>query len=267
MIKLAGLVLLGLMLSWGLKAANLFQFRKTAKLKLSWLQGKLTWDECAILLKKSIYYQNLSDRSKKLFEKRVADFLNTKTFIPRNLADFTQEMKLSIAATAIQVTYGLPSVSLAHFKYLLVYPDEYYSTITRNYHKGEVNPKLKAIVLSWKYFELGNAEQEGINLGLHEIAHALRLENRIRNGESGFFKEAIMERWDKLAFSERVLINSGQNSFFRDYGGTDNEEFFAVVVENYFERPGQLVRHNRELYFIMCSFLNQNPLLMTNELA
>ena len=93
-------------------------------------------------------------------------------------------MTAMIASSAIQLTFGLPKINLKHFERILIYPDEYYSTINKQYHKGEVNPRLKAIVVSWKAFVAGYADpHDGINLGLHEMAHALKLENIIKNGE------------------------------------------------------------------------------------
>ena len=134
------------------------------------------------------FYNKLELRKKKEFERKVQYFIHMKEFIPRQLDFVTDEMKVLISACAVQLTFGYPKVFLSHFKRILIYPDAYYSTINNSFHKGEVNPRLQAIVLSWKSFVQGYLDQnDGINLGLHEMAHAMRLENMIFNNEVDFF--------------------------------------------------------------------------------
>ena len=80
-----------------------------------------------------------------------------------------------MAASAIQVTFGFPSVYLNRFEKVIMYPDAYHSTITGAYHQGEVN-SAGIIVLSWKNLLQGYLHPyDGRNLGLHEMAHALKI--------------------------------------------------------------------------------------------
>jgi len=119
------------------------------------------------LVKYSSFYNYLSEKDKISFEKRVQKFIDLKQFTPRaGIKEVTPEMKAMIAATAIQLTFGYPNVYFKHFKRILIYPDNYYSTITRAYHKGEVNIR-GIIVLSWKSFHDGFINPtDGINLDL-----------------------------------------------------------------------------------------------------
>ncbi len=214
-----------------------------------------------VLEQYSDFYQMLPPKKKKLFEGRVQHFINIKEFIPRRIQKVTEEMKALIAASAIQITFGLPKIYLSHFKRILIYPDDYYSTINKVYHKGEVNPRAKLIVLSWRHFVDGYIDKtDGINLGLHEMAHALRLENYIMNDEYQFFNESDLDLWNFLARKEIKAIRSGEVSMFREYGATDEEEFFAVVIENFFERPRMFSDYCPDLYYATVKLLNQNPL-------
>jgi MtfA peptidase len=205
------------------------------------------------------YYQRLPPASKKRFEKKVNQFIRTKAFIPRNMSMVTDEMKALIASAAVQLTFGLPSVSLRHFNKIIVYPDDYYSVINRRYHRGEVNPRLKAIVVSWRAFVEGYAEpHNGINLGLHEMAHALKLENIIQNGEHHFFNLAEYKSWLTLAGDEIDKIKRGEDSLFREYAAVDEDEFFATGMEVYFEQPHRLFDYNPELYKTLSNLLHQD---------
>ena len=185
--------------------------------------------------------------------------------IPRGgLKQTTREMQLLIGATAVMVTFGFRGVSLKHFKKILIYPDNYFSTINQQYHQGEVNPKLGIIVLSWRNFAEGFLyPTDGVNLGIHEIAHALKLENQIHyNRESNFFNPDRWETYAQLAAMEIRKIQSGELSIFRPSAGKNSHEFFAVALETFFEKSAELKEYNPEFYQALVFLLKQDPLVL-----
>lgn len=207
------------------------------------------------------YYKKLSPADKVIFEKRVQKFIGQKQFIARGgLNSVTDEMKALIAGAAVQLTFGHPTVYFAHFKRILIYPDDYYSQISKRRHKGEVNVG-GIIVLSWKNFVDGYIDDEdGRNLGLHEMAHALRLENAIRNDQYGFLDQKLLNVWTDLCYREIEKMNDGESLFFRNYASIDSQEFFAVAVEYFFEKPKEFREWNTALYDTLAKILNQDPL-------
>lgn len=213
-----------------------------------------------ILQKYFPYYRSLSSSNRGKFERKVCNFLYSKRFIPRNIDEVTIEARVLIAASAVQLTFGLPDIYLQHFDKILVYPNEYYSSITKQYHKGEVNPRFGLIVLSWNNFVEGYVKpHSSLNLGLHEMAHALRLENIIRNEEYKFFDEGLVQTFDEYA---RAICNNLQDygHFFRPYACTNHHEFFSVAIENFFERSELFKMNIPELYNILTRLLGQDPL-------
>lgn len=212
-----------------------------------------------ILQKYSRYYQTLHPHDKGRFERKVCNFLYSKRFIPRNMPEVTIEAKVLIAASAVQLTFGLPNIYLQHFDKILLYPTAYYSSITKKYHKGEVNPRFGIIVLSWNHFADGYVNAGAVNLGLHEMAHALRLENIIRNEEYRFFDERLIKGFDDFARSICRDLQTHAN-FFRPYACTDEHEFFSVAIENFFERSELFKRQIPDLYVILTRLLGQDPL-------
>lgn len=208
------------------------------------------------------YYNELAINHQNEFKSRVAYFLKTKRFFwrARDGREITDEMRVLIAAAAVKLTFGFPKLAFLHFNTILVYPHDYYSRITRKYHLGEVNPR-GFIVLSWRHFLHGMQDtNDGRHLGLHEMAHALMLENGIRNGEYNFLSRKWLRALDREAEREMRKIRNGQVDFFRRYAGVNAHEFFAVAVENYFERPAQFKLYNPKLYNIMRHLLLQDPL-------
>jgi Mlc titration factor MtfA (ptsG expression regulator) len=214
-----------------------------------------------ILQKYFGYYNRLNAQQQHAFEQKLLYFIMSKKFIPRQFRPVTDEMKVMIGACAVQLTFGLPRVYLQHFDKILIYPTDYYSSISKRFHKGEVNPAFGAIVLSWKSFVDGYIySNDSVNLGLHEMAHALRLENIIHNDEYNFFDDALVEQFEAYA---RQLCNlpSSEDTFLRAYACANPHEFFAVAVENFFERPNEFKNALPEVYAILAKLLNQDPIL------
>ncbi|MFD3000718.1 zinc-dependent peptidase [Pontibacter toksunensis] len=206
------------------------------------------------------YYASLPPHLQRKFEKRVANFLLRKTFIARgNNFEVTLAMQVHVAAAAVQLTFGLEPVYLSHFSKVLLYPDRYYSTISKRYHCGEVNTH-GYIVLSWKDFEAGYRQHtDGFNLGLHEMAHALHLENIIQNNEHNFLDQQHLLQWNRLATQEMQLRQKSADGFLRLQACHDEHEFFAVSVESFFERPHEFSNHHPKLYQALTALLQQDP--------
>jgi len=215
-----------------------------------------------ILDKYCAYYKLLSVPDKRRFEKRVQGFMYAKRFISRGVGKITDEMRVLISASAVQLTFGLTEIYLSNFNKILVYPDSYYSHITRRYHLGEVNPRAGIIILSWKSFIEGYADlTDSLNVGVHEMAHAIHFENRIMNEEYDFLDYELMELLDKITKREiqRIRYN-GNSHFLREYAGTNAYEFFAVSLEHFFEQPVQFRNAIPDLYALLVRLLNQDPI-------
>ena len=214
-----------------------------------------------------LYYLSLPQHLKHDFENRVANFLLQKQFIPRgNGFEITLDMKVPIAASAVQLTFGLAPVYFSHFKRILVYPDRYYSTIFKRFHCGEVSMR-GIIVLSWRDFAAGYSNSsDGFNLGLHEMAHALHLENAIRNEEYSFLDRQHLQHWHQVASQEMQKVQQQTNGFLRLQAGSDEHEFFAVCVESFFERPHPFQLAHPRLYQALSQLLQQDPARKTFRL-
>lgn len=220
----------------------------------------LTSQRKSILKKYFFYYNRLSSADKKRFENRVNRFLHSKKFIGRGV-EITEDMKVLISATAVKLSFGLPMIYLSNFYKILVFPDAYYSGINRQYHQGEVNPRLGIIMLSWKNFVDGYSNpSDGRNLAIHEMAHALHFENKIRNDEYGFLDEYLISSWDDLMREEIVRVKNDPDHLFRPYAATNEYEFFAVSMEYFFEKPKEYLKRLPQLFEVKKRMLRQNPI-------
>ncbi|MCW3105361.1 MAG: hypothetical protein JWO09_3801 [Bacteroidetes bacterium] len=211
-----------------------------------------------ILSSKFAYYQKLDSWGKARFMRRLHRFIENKDFIGSGGIILTDEMIVLISACAIQLTFGLKEYKLNHFSKIFVYPKAFYSKVSKQYHKGETN-LAGAIVLSWSHFLEGYSKpNDKINLGLHEMAHALRFD-KFKSDEYDRFFNRYYDKWQVVAKGEFQKTREG-DTFFREYGGTNVNEFFAVCVESYFEAPAEFKRLHPGIYAHMRILLNQDPL-------
>lgn len=109
----------------------------------------------SILQSSFSFYKNLTEKEKRYFEHRVSLFIKDKDFIGRGANKITDEMKVLISATAVMLTFGFRDFYIGIISKIVVYPNKFYSNTNQKYHKGEFNPKLKALVLSWEDFKKG----------------------------------------------------------------------------------------------------------------
>ncbi len=210
------------------------------------------------LNKNNVYYKSLPEHAKIKFLFRLERLIKDKHFSGREGLEVTEEMKILISAAAVQLTFGLEYYLIDYFDKIIVYPDIYESTITKEYHRGETQSG-GVIVLSWKYFVEGYAiYDDKMNLGLHELAHALDLSRVLDNTDQSFF--LLFNNWNLLVKDEIEKINSGENNFLRKYAGTNQREFFAVCVEYFFEAPDLFYKELPVIYKRLCNLLKQNPL-------
>lgn len=212
-----------------------------------------------------VVYNLLEAKGRKLFENRVCRFIKMKDFRAGGKAmKITDQMRVMVASAAIQITYGYPGVYFDHFQTIILYPDEYYSTITGHYHAGEVNA-AGAIVLSWRNLMTGFSNlKDGQNLALHEMAHALQLTNIVNNTEYDFIDWDILRAFEKLAHTEMWKIENNEQTFFRSYAAANQHEFFSVAVECFFEQPQEFREYNFEMYNLLTRILKID-LLNFNE--
>lgn len=212
----------------------------------------------------NVYHKKLTPEERKRFEWRVYYFITSteiefRQFKSSQLINYNSA-KYLIASCATQLSLFLPDDCYDAFHKIVIYPDKYYSPITGNYHKGETNPAAGYIILSWNSLNSGFANNsDGINLLMHELAHALWLENKLFNYRT--FEIEALEAYEVMAAVTRADWQaSGQEHFFRRYALANEEEFFAVAVENFFERPVQFSAALPDLYTTLVNLFKQDPI-------
>lgn len=204
------------------------------------------------------YYNNLPRSGKIRFLKRVHYFKSSKTFHYTNM-EAKPEIPVLVSAAAVQLTFGLRSYQLPFFKNIYILPDAYQTKEFNELVIGHVS--VKGIYIAWKYFLEGfKNDKDGVNTAIHEMAHALRHQNQLK--EFGIDKEFHTDFAQYTRQYGPVLIEAilHRRSFLRSYAFTNFEEFWAVGVEAFFELPFELKKYLPKVYGALCELLNQDPL-------
>jgi len=223
-------------------------FNKPMYLYFYPIPKKLDSSQKFIVHKEFSFYRRLTDKRKIYFEHRVKAFLQNYQFIGNDI-EITSEMKIIIAGTYVTLTFGMRHYLVERFDKIVIYPSKYFSQINQEYHKGEYNPMMKAVVFSWEDFILGHqTSNDNVNLGLHEFSHVLHFHSMKSNDPSASiffdeFNEIAKHYSDESLFA--ILISKG---YFREYAYENQFEFLAVVLEHFFESPEVFKKEFPELY-------------------
>jgi len=212
------------------------------------------------------FYNNLSIIDKRYFEHRVLKFIKSHNFIGRRDLVVTKKMEILIASTAVMLTFGMRSYQFSQFDNIVIYPKKYLSRVTKRRHFGETNPRLRTIVFAWDNFLEGvEVENNNLNLGLHELAHALHF-SMLR--EKSFTSILFLEHFNILLEEmkdielQRKIIASG---YLRSYAFKNKFEFLSVLVEHFFETPYEFNEKLPEIYEAVKLMLNLDTLKMASK--
>lgn len=222
---------------------------------------KMQDEQKKILQENFKFYKGLSLKRQRIFEHRVKRFIDHHEFIGKEDLVITQKMLLLIAGTAIMLSFGFKHYLYALFTTILVYPEDYYSSITHKQHKGETNPAYGVVVFSWEDFKAGLAiENDNIHLGLHEFTHALHFSFEFKKSQEG---RRFLTNFQKILYYlkdrsvQRKLIDTG---YIRSYAFENQYEFLAVLVEHFFETPEQFKKELPTIFGLMLEVLQLNKL-------
>jgi len=185
--------------------------------------------------------------------------MSKKVFIIKDDEGF-KEMPVLTSAAAVQLTFGLKQYHLPFYKYIRIYPEEYFSdhaffTVLAG------NVQQNIISVAWNHLLEGYTNfEDGSNVGLHEMSHALYIQKMII--EEGYAKKFCRNyKWLEAQCSEAYKIEvNGEKHLYSDYAGTNLQEFWAESIELFFEKPVELKINHPKVFEAMKLLLNQDPL-------
>ena len=175
--------------------------------------------------------------------------------------EVTDAIKVDVAAGAALLLHGRPEWELPARQTVLLYPDRFdadylpadSATFDGMAHqRGPIILSAPAIDESWASVD------DGHNVVLHELAHLLDYEDEFADGVPSLIHPDSAVAWRDLVEKEIRRVKIGR-SVLRRYAAKSPAEFFAVSVENFFERPDLLAERHPELFAALEALFGLDP--------
>jgi len=221
------------------------------------------WEE--ILQREVVFFRALNAEDRQRFRREVQLFLGEKRITGIKLELDTTTLVLT-AASAIIPIFGFPEWEWDQISEILIYPDRFDNEFA--FESGDQRHTLgmvgnggmnRLMILSQPDLLRGfRNSRDKLNVGFHEFAHLLDKADGTIDGLPmvGLESEAIGP-WIELVRRKMEEIERGKSDI-SPYGLTNEAEFFAVVTEYFFERPGVMERKHPQLYAMLSHVFNQS---------
>ncbi|AXI47344.1 hypothetical protein C1J03_15800 [Sulfitobacter sp. SK012] len=205
-------------------------------------------------------------------EGKINLFLEQIEFVGCNGLEISEEMQLSIAAQACLLVVN-NDAWYSNLHSILIYPSAFksrqaeqrgYVTTEREIVRTGESWSRGPVVLSWAHSKQGaSAPHDGHNVVFHEFAHQIDDLSGRTNGIPVLNRDQSVKDWGHVfaeAFERHVKqVHAGRSTLIDAYGAQGMEEFFAVVVEVFFERPAELKRRETEVYDQLATLFQLEP--------
>lgn len=203
-----------------------------------------------------MYYKHLGEAGRVRFVDRLNNFMEKVDFVGVEGMQLKTAHRVLIAASCVQLTFGIRDFVSSFTGYVTVFPAKFYSKWLNKWLYG-LTIGNGNVFFAWNAFMKGNEiKDDNLNLGLHEMSHLLLLAHESGEGVSDLRFSFYFEHFELLY---DYMKKEGLD-YLRAYGQTNQHEFFAVAVEAFFESPDEMRQKMPITFNLLCALLNQNPL-------
>ena len=218
----------------------------------------------AILRKRVRYYRELPKPERRRFERRVLGFLDDVTIVGAGLEP-TDTDRLLVAASAEIPLFGFPDWRYPNLDEVILHGGSFARDFDPEAADADIlglvgNRELsRAMVLSRAALHRGFGRHTEHNVGIHEFAHLLDMQDGAADGApEQYLDDGAVGPWMRLVHREMAAVRAG-DSDLDAYAATNEAEFFAVAAEYFFSRPSDLERDHPELFFQLEQIFRQDP--------
>lgn len=225
------------------------------------------WDQYQPILKTKVsFYMKLNNTDKKVFEKRMQQFLAEVKIT--GVGTVVEPIDIVfVAASAIIPIFAFNNWQYNNLNEVLLYPHSFNEQF--NMEGGQEMPVLgmvgngamqQVMVLSQPALREGftnNSDKN--NTGIHEFVHLIDKTDGAVDGvpENLLDKQYILPWIDLMHKNIKEIL--ADKSDINPYGATNKAEFFAVISEYFFERPDLLQHKHPDLYQLLEQVFKQDP--------
>jgi hypothetical protein len=209
------------------------------------------------------FYRRLDERGRRRFEDDVRFFLAEQRISGLRGAPADDRVEVLVASSAAILSHGLPEWEWPNLRDIVIYPgafdDDY--RIGHDKHIIGMVHHQGPIVFSERDLKHGYCvSRDGLNVGLHELAHVMDLGDGRADGIPDGMEWAATAPWVQVMADRLGGLRSRRGPrALRSYAGKNEAEFFAVAVEAFFEQPEKLLARDPELYEMLSAYFRQDP--------
>ena len=202
------------------------------------------------------FYRSFTAAEAARFEEKLIVFARTKHFFGAASFAVDDRVRVVVAAAAARLVMNMPGQHYQRLSDVVIYAGDYRhpghdaDTVVfgEAHHHGTV-------VLSWDAVVAGlKNPADGQDTAAHEFAHVLDIADGSFDGTPPLKSFAAYAPWARVMADEFLGLRRGgargnrARKVLRQYGATNEAEFFAVATEAFFEKPEQLEKRHPELY-------------------
>ena len=210
------------------------------------------------------FYRRFDEAERQRFETKLKVFVRTKAFAGAGGMVIDDETKVVIGAAAARLVMNIPDEHYRRLHEVVVYPSHYKHKDRNGFVVfGEAfGPGV--VVLSFDAVMQGITDpHDGHDTATHEFAHALDAADGAFDGTPELASVAAYGPFATVmtkAFAHlRSRAGRRGRRLLRDYGATNEAEFFAVATETFFEKPQQMKKREPELYAVLSAYYGHDP--------
>lgn len=223
-----------------------------------------------VLRERVEFYRNLEPAGQERFRRNVQIFLGEKEIVGAGV-EIDDTIRALVAASAVIPIFGFPGWEYGMLQLVVVRPEPFEAHFRSA--PDDVDDPLYAcgmvgeggifsgtLVLSktdlLRDYRLAH---DGHNVGIHEFAHLIDQAGGQIDGMPVSLPGESRKPWAHMV--HRILSEGrrGLNADIPDYGFTNEQEFFAVISEYFFEKPHELQRRHPELFALLEQVFRQQP--------
>jgi MtfA peptidase len=208
------------------------------------------------------FFRTLSSELRQRFLEQLKVFVWEKEFIGANGFVITDEVRVVVGATAVQLVVHLGLGYYDRLREIIIYPGSFKLPERTGVVLGEAK-HWGQVILSWQAVLGGlNDPRDGHDTAAHEFAHALDRADGAFDGTPRLREYSHYRAWAAVMDAHFQALRQGRSherKVMDDYGALNEAEFFAVATESFFEKPRQMKERTPELYEELRRFYGWDP--------
>ena len=208
------------------------------------------------------FFEELGEEQRERFLEQLKIFAWEKDFVAAGGFEIDDEVRVVVSAAAVRLVLHLDVSYYDRLTEIIVYPEAFRRPGEGTWILGEAH-SWGTVVLAWKSVLLGLANQEdGHDTAAHEFAHVLDRAGGAFDGTPELRAHAHYRPWAQVMSRNYLSLRRGgrrARKVLRQYGATNEAEFFAVATEAFFEKPEQMRKHTPQLYEELHRFYRGEP--------